>query len=138
MRKQMSNSTLKLFNEAHSLKREYYPDTVGGILLIYMILTHCFQWASLYPEFDRFTYFLNFFMPWFFFKGGMFYKPRTNKEIVKIGYKRLIVPFIWFSIIGTIILWIKYIILGIFTLRQIASPLRSLILTGSVPGNAEL
>lgn len=120
-------------------KRILYLDSVGGLLLIYMIMGHCFQWAKMADIFDKYAYWLGFFMPWFFFKGGMFYKPKSFHEEIKSGYKRLIVPFIWFSIIGTIILWIKLLILnGSLTLKEMFYPIKVLLIQGSVPGNLAL
>lgn len=46
---------------------------------------------------------LSFFMAWFFYKSGMFYKDRNFNEVFRYGIKRLIVPAIVFSLIGFIL-----------------------------------
>lgn len=119
-------------------RRHNYLDSVGGLLLIYMIIGHCCQWAHLWTEFDRYTYWLGFFMPWFFFKGGMFYKSKTNRDQISTSFRRLIVPFVWFTIIGTCILWIKEAIFGTFTLTTIIKNCKCFIREGSFPGNLAL
>lgn len=119
-------------------QRLYYLDSVGAILLIHMILGHCCPWSQTYPDYLISTSWLNFFMPWFFFKAGMFFKERPIKEEIHKSYKRLIIPFIVFSIIGTIILWIKLITNLDFTIRSILSPVKSLLMTGGVLGNLPL
>lgn len=43
---------------------------------------------------------LFYFMPWFFFKAGQFFRVKPLKQVVSDSYKRLIVPFIIFSILG--------------------------------------
>lgn len=120
-------------------KRLTYLDSAGGLLLIYMIVGHCAQWAVLWNDFDKYTYWLGFFMPWFFFKGGIFYKPKTFREELKSGYKRLIVPFICFSLIGTVILWVKLLIInGDISIKEFLYPIKGLLIQGSVPGNLAL
>lgn len=39
-------------------------------------------------------------MPWFFFKAGMFFKKESVSKVVKKSFKRLLIPFIVFTIIG--------------------------------------
>ncbi len=119
-------------------QRQIYLDSVGGLLLIYMIVGHCCQWAHLWDQFDRYTFWLGFFMPWFFFKGGMFYKPVTNRDAVRASFRRLIVPFLWFTLIGTCVLWLKDIIGGTFTLMSIISQIKCFLVSGAFSGNLAL
>ena len=55
----------------------------------------------------------SFFMYWFFFKGGMMHRTTTTKEIVRKSFKRLLVPYFVFLIIG-------FILDGIF--RKLGNP----------------
>ncbi len=94
--------------------RDEYLDSICGILIIHMILGHIFQWCdltnSIYYKIESDILF--FFMPWFCFKAGMFYKPSTNKICFKKNYNRLIKPYIIFTVSGLIIYSIHYIIIN--------------------------
>ena len=50
-------------------------DFVGGILICHMILGHICQWADMDYKGDCVLY---FFMPWFFYKSGMFFKKNSD------------------------------------------------------------
>ena len=67
-------------------KRDLSIENISGLLIIYMILHHIFQWSDL--NVINQTYWmrpLSFFMAWFFYKSGMFYKDRKCKEILLGG-----------------------------------------------------
>jgi fucose 4-O-acetylase-like acetyltransferase len=118
--------------------RENYLDTVAGILLIYMICVHSSQTADIWPVFDKYTYWLGFFMPWFFFKGGAFYHPKSTKDLIHNSYRRLLIPFIYFTLIGCVILWIGLALKGSFSLKCIIHSICVLLLNGSSDGNLPL
>lgn len=64
--------------------REVYLDVVCGIMIIWMILGHLIASCGLR---DTVLYTIGnrlfpFFMPWFFFKSGMFYKKRPFKQVI--------------------------------------------------------
>lgn len=67
-------------------KRIDYLDSLGGLLICYMMLSHI-----LYFELVNFTIEsiwlepLRFFMFWFFFKSGMFYVLKERRQIVAGG-----------------------------------------------------
>lgn len=84
--------------------RNTIMDEISGLLILYMIAYHVLQWANLQDSqaMEIFSY-LNFFMPWFFFKAGMFFNAKEPKVIFQNSFKRLMIPFIVWSIIGTII-----------------------------------
>lgn len=118
--------------------RVEYLDSVGGILLIHMILWHCWQWANL-PQDAYWLRFLSFFMPWFFFKAGMFFQPNDNIVIIKKGWERLMMPYIIYSLLGTCVLCVKLIISKEFDFQSfVITFFSSIIKTGSVPGNLPL
>lgn len=77
-------------------------------------------------------------MPWFFFKAGVFFKQRPIKYELNKNFRRLIIPFIVFSIIGTILLWIKQCIRGELSLGSFFSPIKGIIIQGATPGNLAL
>lgn len=119
-------------------ERLFYLDSVGAILLIHMIIGHCCQWSGTYSIYSTYTYWLSFFMPWFFFKAGMFFKSRPMKEEIQKSFRRLMIPYIDFSIIGTVLLWGKLLVSNEFSYRSILSSIKSLLVAGAVPGNLAL
>ena len=83
-------------------QREYYLDNVCGVLILHMIFTYhqtgfC-RYNSTLLDYVQIT--LSFFMFWFFFKGGMMYKSRTIKDVIKVSVKRLLVPYVVFLLLG--------------------------------------
>ena len=133
------NSHISIRNSTEMGKtRKTYLDTVCGFLLCYMILHHCSQCAGVASEIKHYTYWLGFFMPWFFFKGGMFHRLKPTTEIIMSSYKRLIIPFIWFSVIGTVILWLLMILEGTFTFKYIVKTIAGFLAYGSFYGNLPL
>ena len=86
----------------NKMKRDVSLDAVCGILIIYVIVGHACQWCHV----DTNEYIadvnkaLPFFMPWFYFKSGMFYHQRTIKETTKQGFKKFIIPYFAYLSIG--------------------------------------
>ncbi|MCM1140164.1 MAG: acyltransferase [Muribaculum sp.] len=103
-----------------------------------MIVGHCCQWASCFDEYLKYSVFLSVFMPWFFFKGGMFFRAIPFKEEVKRSGKRLLLPFIVFSILGTLILWTILLFKNEFQISAFYTLFRELLIGGSVRGNLPL
>lgn len=67
-------------------KRDSSLDCVAGILIIYMVLVHIFQWSRMNNILSSYWMQpLSFFMFWFFYKSGMFYKERKCIEILLGG-----------------------------------------------------
>lgn len=73
--------------------RIVYLDFIAGLLILYMIFpVHVLSQTGL----ERYNYLSSvffFFMAWFFYKAGMFFKPTDCKTVLKKTFKRLIVPF---------------------------------------------
>lgn len=126
--------------------RNFSLDTVGGIMICFMIFRHCFLGTGLDATFvgGKLTYYpLIFYMSWFFFKGGMFFdhSGKTSvSETIKKGMARLIVPFLAFSAFAIIIECMVHGLLeglsGVkSTLYDIPSYLKR---EGCVAGNAPL
>lgn len=83
------------------MKRIVSLDIITGILIIHMIFGHIMRFAHCIDT-DLYHYtsiLLSFFMPWFFFKSGMFLHSDCLKTI-KSSLKSLILPFIKFSFLG--------------------------------------
>lgn len=115
-------------------ERVQYIDFAAGIMISWMISFH-----ALYPMLENRVLsvipFLYFFMPWFFFKSGMFFRPTD-----KIKSLPLLKPFIIWSAIG----YGLYLIDCFFISHNadvgslIKSPLYQLIFRASVPINLAL
>ena len=82
---------------------------------------------------------LSFFMFWFFYKSGMFYRKKPNIEIVVTGAKKLLHPYVIFSVIGHLIKCVQLMILGDFNIgSSLYYPIKQLFLAGAVSGNMAL
>lgn len=119
-------------------KRIYYLDTVIGILLIHMIAGHCCQWSETFLIYQKWTFWLDFFMPCFFFKAGIFFKQRPLRDELNKSFRRLIIPYIYFSVIGTVILLIKLGLNCQLTFKSFLLTFKSIALEGATAGNLPL
>lgn len=72
-------------------------DWIAGLLILVAIFLHIDRWVGDIMGFwDKVGSIFGFFMPWFFFKSGMFYKEvELKKNDYKI-WKLLGVPFLFF------------------------------------------
>ncbi|MBQ6751457.1 MAG: acyltransferase family protein [Bacteroidaceae bacterium] len=121
-------------------ERDYSIDVVAGILVIHMILGHCIIRAKAK---DLYLYnimnYLYFFMPWFFFKSGMFYKSRQLSERLTYEGRKLGIPFLIYSIIGSIMYGVMNFLQDSFTAKQMfIKPIKELLKEGSIMGNRPL
>jgi len=81
-------------------KRTDSLDCLHALMLLFMISLHAgwdFQYWNKY--FDYLYHILYFYMPWFFYKSGMFFRVKGIKDYAI----RLLVPFVVFSLLGIII-----------------------------------
>lgn len=109
---------------------------VAGILVTHMVTMHIQQFYNT----DTFFYYwqnllLCFFMPWFFFKSGMFFNYKVPKQLFYNTSEKLLKPFVIFSLLGEII----YILLMVSS-GLTYEPIKSLkiLLRGSLSGNPVL
>ncbi len=84
------------------LKRNSSIDFAAGLMIVSMIMMHIrffsgSKWCSFLTDL------LPFFLAWFYFKSGMFYKERNWIDTLKNGYSKLIKPFLIFSVIGFVL-----------------------------------
>lgn len=61
-----------------------------------MVIGHCAAVGYL----KIFTTLFNFFMPWFYYKSGMFYRSQGNHKCIIGGGRKLLYPYIKFSLLG--------------------------------------
>lgn len=167
MQQQISNIS-PLVN-AQDTSRLPWLDFASGIMILWMIVYHAIStawgyevhdlWgitdASLLPEgvhafincngklelLNPCVVFpwLHFFMPWFFYKSGQFFKKTSTKDLWKKDSQKLLKTFVIWSAIG----YIFYLLIGLLndslTLRNTTySIVRGLFLTGKVPINTPL
>lgn len=118
-------------------KRLNHIDNIAGLLIIYMILYHIMQFSDVsQPLFMRPLF---FFMPWFFFKAGMFHKEKSVKQVLVQEKNHLLYPFVIFSFVGVVVKDIQLLIVGDKNwIHYVLSPLKQLVLNGSVGGNLAL
>lgn len=102
-----------------------------------MIYTHICPWAGIATPLHV-GKFLFFFMAWFFYKSGIFFHDKSLLECYKKGIKRLIVPYILFSIIGWCIFFLRDFIKQEITWQYFINSLRPILHEGAVAGNAPL
>lgn len=112
--------------------RDLGLDTIHGLLVLYMMFMHLLGFAIgtgskfYYPL----THFLSFFMAWFFYKAGMFYRDHSVLEGVKKSSRRLLIPAIFYSLLGFLI----YAILNRFDLNW-SFELKTFLYSGALHGN---
>ena len=121
--------------------RDSCTDAVAGFFIWVMILVHMFQWAELRDsKIYAFLQYFNFFMPWFFFKAGLFYSSKGNlKKLCVKKAKRLLLPMVTFSLLGVVACIVYY---GKFESlpfgATVVSILKGLVSSGSFVGNTPL
>lgn len=83
---------------------------------------------------------LFFFMPWFFYKSGSFYRPKSVKDIIEDSIRRFILPFFIFSVLGHIVYCVIQLCLsGNISFQDcLIEPLKQLLALGSLYGNSPL
>ena len=125
------------------MKRDRSIDSVAGLLVLQMIIYHLFQHAALTNSLlNLITYPLYFFMPWFFFKAGLYYKPLSVKKSIRDASKKLLCPFVVFSLVGQIVYGIHVYLNGdskfaIFS-DYLIIPMKEILWEGSCFGNSAL
>lgn len=124
-------------------ERKQYVDWVGALMILYMVYGHIAQRYGFYdnnPISKSLLYVFGCFMPWFFYKGGMFFKEQSLKITLISSLRRLIYPYIAWSVIGTIVLVLcNYVKTGdIDLLKVFADFFYSIFYNGSVEGNLPL
>lgn len=130
-------------NSKSARVRDSSLDLLCGILISYMIIYHAYIWCPITKSiiieiFDKIFF---FFMPWFYYKSGMFNKKESTKEIAITNTKKLLFPFIIYTVMGEIVLWLCINLRneGEFDIiKYLVSSLKCLIIQGSTIGNQPL
>ncbi|CDF80625.1 O-acetyl transferase [Formosa agariphila KMM 3901] len=124
-----------------SLERDKSLDIISGIMIIWMVILHSFQWGNL-TESIIYIFLLKclyFFMAWFYFKTGFLYKiGRGLINTFKKGIDQLIIPMLIWTAIGYL-LTIPELLTGNYPLWKIPiAPLFFLVSSGDTIGNSPL
>lgn len=87
--------------------RQDHLDCAHGLMILHMMFFHlCDETIVGTPFYYPILHTLSFFMAWFFFKSGMFYREREILDVIKTGFKKLIIPAVVFSIFGFAFYWL--------------------------------
>ena len=123
--------------------RHTYLDTVGGIMLIHMMfVVHAARITNICPSAVEYLMaLLTCFLPWFYFKSGMFYK--GDGSLIGLFKKRartLLLPFAVFSFIGWFFIYfLGSIFLGESSISDlIADSFTTFLWEGAFNGNFAL
>lgn len=113
------------------MKRDCSIDFAAGLMIVSMIMMHIrffsgSKWCSFLT--DMFP----FYMAWFYYKSGMFYKERNWSDTLKNGCSKLIKPFLIFSVIG----FVLYLILNGSVNWKLS--IKEFVMLGSFPGSQHL
>lgn len=83
--------------------------------------------------------YLNFFMPWFFYKSGQFFVKREMRELWKKDVSKLLTPFLIWSLIGYVMYLLFHAITHTLTWENSTIHIASaLFKSGSIPLNLPL
>lgn len=121
--------------------RSIHIDAISGILIIYMVIGHIFQWSGLSDNiiYKYSSIVLYFFMPWFFYKSGMYHnQERPIKTIIYNCINKLLKPTILGFIIGIVLYWLNLLLIKDYNIiHYILSPIKSFMF-GDITGNTPL
>jgi len=123
------------------MARDKSVDFSGGVLIIVMIVVHCFQWSSLTDTmlYDVIQRVFFFYMAWFFYKSGMFHKQKPLKKYLFSCFCRLLIPFMVYSIIAYPIWCVRKLMIGVADWKTyVVGPFFDLIRVGSISANEPL
>ena len=116
--------------------RMTYIDVVAGIMIIWMILGHCRHFSSYQLPFPNY---LAFYMPWFFYKSGLFFNTKENKDLLRNDVAKYLRFFLVYSFIG----WVVWSICGLLDdsilLKDcFVKPINTFAKSGCIKGNGAL
>lgn len=118
--------------------RTQYYDLAGGILILWIMAFHAMNNCKVFGEADTRVVlpFLTFSMPWFFYKSGLFFKVLPLNEGVAKDVRKLLIPFLKWSMAGYILYLLLLTAEGSFTWRDcVANPLETFAIYGYIPLN---
>ena len=116
-------------------------DALCGVMLLFMMHHHlCGMCGIEESAIHMLPYkFLYFYIAYFFFKAGVFFQPKkTIKEVCIQSFKRLLIPYIVFGIIGYIWFGANSLGLSAHEWKYWWWPIHQILAIGRVEGNGPL
>lgn len=114
----------------------FFLDIIAGILIIFMVIHHVFPSSFVDLLLSRLFF---FYMPWFFFKAGMFFNPqKTILSTFENSVKRLLIPYILFLFVGQMVLAFQLYSKNELHINFLTSTIIEVLSTGSALGNGPL
>lgn len=121
------------------VERNHHFDFISGLLITYVLFFHACHWGGynglVYNVLLRLLY---WFMPWFFYKSGMYYKEQNIENLCLKSFKKLIVPYIIFTFIGLIVEIVCLFIEDEFNMRYLLRQGWYLLIHGYIHANNPL
>lgn len=116
-------------------------DWISGIMISVMIISHSYlfytpDWLHFIQYVVLITFFM--FMPWFFFKAGMFAKSIPTERLFKQSYKRLFYPWLIFGVLSIPISFLLVIRHPTEYIEWIQSIIQCIFYDMAFPGNLAL
>lgn len=119
--------------------RYYYLDSIGGLLILHMIAFHIFRGDVAGTLAEECMRPLSFFMFWFFYKSGMFYKPLSCNDILRKGWYKLIIPYAFFSLAGFVVWCLRQtVVSGFDILDFLKEAIQEFAFSSTIPNNVAL
>lgn len=87
-----------------------YLDNISALMVLYMVFYHAAYWFGFADSTEYLVLYsiFFFFMPWFFFKAGMFAKEEKILETVIKGCKGLLIPYLIWGFFSWLVLSFPY------------------------------
>ena len=86
-----------------STRRQNHIDTISGLFIVQIVLLHIIILTRCTENliYDIvFQQLFVFYMPWFFFKNGLFYRHRNMKDAIQYITQRLVKPYIYILVVS--------------------------------------
>ena len=116
-------------------KRLSYIDTSAGLMILFMLYYHLVYFSRFSPIP---AYLIGFYMPFFFYKSGMFFKSRPQRGLIQKDSPKLLRTFLIYSLIGWIVWSVCMLCSGYSVINCLRAPLESFIHIGNIKGNDPL
>lgn len=99
---------------ASSTRRQNHIDAISGLFIVQVVLLHIIILTRCTDNLIYDIVFQSlfvFYMPWFFFKNGLFYRQRNMKDAIQYVTQRLAKPYIYISVVSATATILYYTIL---------------------------
>lgn len=120
--------------------REDYLDSLTGVFILFMVIHHWQSETQLLSQIYHILLpFFFFFMAFFFYKSGLVFNlHRDCIEVIKSSSKRLLIPFIIYSVIGYSVWGVQLLMENNLHLNYLYSWISELLMNGALFSNGPL